>query len=89
MRENLTPRPIVTPTLMPTPTPTSTPIPTLVTPTVHDIGEITISPATQPTGTIARHYEWSYGGRTWTADLTLPKSLYEYYKDKPRPPTGD
>ncbi len=23
------------------------------------------------------------------ADLTLPKSLYEYYKDKPRPPTGD
>ncbi|MDI6886373.1 MAG: hypothetical protein QMD22_08555 [archaeon] len=81
------PMPVPTPTL--TPTPTSTPIPTPVTPTVHDIGEITISPTTQPTGTIARHYEWSYGGGTWTGNLTVPKSLYEYYKDKPRPPTGD
>lgn len=91
-----TPVPTLTPTPVPTPTPTpttSTPTPVVatptVTPTVHDSGKITISPPTKSTGTIVRHYEWSYGGGTWTWDLPLPESLYNYYKDKPRPPTAD
>jgi predicted transglutaminase-like cysteine proteinase len=30
--------------------------------------------------TIQVHYEWNYGKSTWTYDLNIPKSAYEYYK---------
>jgi predicted transglutaminase-like cysteine proteinase/predicted nucleic acid-binding Zn ribbon protein len=26
------------------------------------------------------HYEWNYGDGTWTYDMKIPKSTYEYYK---------
>ncbi|MBI5253523.1 MAG: hypothetical protein HY930_03885 [Euryarchaeota archaeon] len=39
--------------------------------------------------TITRYYEWEYGRSKWNWNLTIPGSLYGYYKNKPRPPTGD
>ena len=30
-----------------------------------------------------RHYTWKYKGKTWTWDISIPKKLYEYYKNKP------
>ena len=81
--------PTETPSPTLTPTPVSTPTPA-ATPTANDSEEISYSPTTPSVERIDRHYEWSYDGRTWMWDLTLPESLYSYYKDKPRPPTrGD
>lgn len=31
-------------------------------------------------GAIQVHYEWNYGKGTWTYDMEIPKSAYEYYK---------
>jgi len=39
------------------------------------------------TGLIDREYEFVYGGKTWTWELQIPQSLYDYYKGKQRPPT--
>ncbi|MEM0202422.1 MAG: hypothetical protein QXO16_02325 [Archaeoglobaceae archaeon] len=38
---------------------------------------------------IQREYKWSYKGMEWTWKPVFPRSLYEYYKNKPRPLTGD
>ncbi|MFN3383284.1 MAG: hypothetical protein ACK401_00125 [Archaeoglobaceae archaeon] len=38
---------------------------------------------------IQREYKWSYKGNEWTWSVVFPKSLYEYYKNKPRLPTRD
>lgn len=38
---------------------------------------------------IERHYEWTYADQEWTWDLSFSKSLYDYYKNKPRPATAD
>jgi hypothetical protein len=32
---------------------------------------------------VDRHYAWSYGGKQWTWDLSIPKSLYDSYKSIP------
>jgi predicted transglutaminase-like cysteine proteinase len=39
--------------------------------------------------TISRSYEWRYGGRLWTLTLDVPEALYDYYKERARPPTKD
>ena len=47
-----------------------------------------IQEAPQSNELILRNYVWEFGGE-WSWELTIPKSLYEYYKGIPRPPTVD
>ncbi|MCS4542095.1 MAG: hypothetical protein HY929_07250 [Euryarchaeota archaeon] len=49
----------------------------------------TIYPPPKSAETITRHYEMGYGGAKWKWDLKIPRSLYEYYKNRPRLPTKD
>lgn len=51
------------------PTPTHTLVPTL-----------TATPLSTDANSIYREYEWSYEGSDWTWTLTIPKSLYEYFR---------
>jgi len=37
-------------------------------------------------GTVARHYEWEYGGEEETCDLDISLDLYRYYKSQLRTP---
>ncbi len=37
-------------------------------------------------GTIARHYEWTYDGTKQECDLEISRDLYVYYKSQPRGP---
>ncbi len=46
-------------------------------------------PEPDPSGFIEREYIWDYGGYTWTLSLSIPESLYEYYKSKDRISTVD
>jgi hypothetical protein len=66
----------------PTPAPSqpSPPEPTVEVPEV--IGE-----TEQSTELITRNYVWEYGGRQWTWEMQIPRSLYDYYHGIPRPPT--
>jgi FtsZ-binding cell division protein ZapB len=32
---------------------------------------------------------WTYGGQSWSISLSIPYSLYDYYKKMPRAPTSD
>ncbi len=36
---------------------------------------------------IIREYSWSYGGKEWTWELGVHQSMYDYFKEVPRPPT--
>jgi len=36
---------------------------------------------------IIREYSWSYGGNEWTWELRFSQSMYDYFKEMPRPPT--
>jgi len=36
---------------------------------------------------IYRDYEWSYRGWKCSLSTSIPRGLYEYYRNKPRPPT--
>jgi len=38
---------------------------------------------------ISREYEWTFKGKEYAWSPIFPKTLYDYYKNKPRPPTGD
>ena len=38
-------------------------------------------------GLIIREYSWSYGGKEWTWELEVTQSMYDYFKEIPRPPT--
>lgn len=40
-------------------------------------------------GYIARKYEWIFKGNEYVWNPVFPRKLYQYYKDKPRPPTRD
>lgn len=71
-----------------TPTPTTNPItatalqrPTITAPTI--IGEMTES-----TENISRNYTWNYRGK-WTWEMRMPVSLYDYYRNLPRPRTNN
>jgi len=44
---------------------------------------------TSPTGYIPRSFTWDYAGSEWTWDIQVPNTLYDYYREKPRPPTED
>ncbi len=37
-------------------------------------------------GTIARHYEWTYDSKQQSCDLEISRDLYAYYKSQPRGP---
>ncbi len=80
-----TPLPTPSPTPPAPPPPTPPPPPTSPTPTVG-LPEI-INEVEQSTELITRDYKWQYGGRQWTWELRIPKSLYNYYQGRPRPPT--
>jgi predicted transglutaminase-like cysteine proteinase len=47
-------------------------------------GHITTPSPAQPPDTspdyYTRNYRWSYNGKTWTTSLSIPRSLYDYYK---------
>ena len=71
-----------------TPTPTANPItatalqrPTITAPTA--IGEMTAS-----TENVSRNYTWNYRGK-WTWEMQMPVSLYDYYRNLPRPHTNN
>ncbi len=36
---------------------------------------------------IIQEYKWSYGGKEWTWELSINQSMYDYFKEIPRPPT--
>ena len=36
---------------------------------------------------ITRDYSWPYGGKEWTWELSINQSMYDYFKEVPRPPT--
>ena len=36
---------------------------------------------------IIREYSWVYGGEEWTWELRVLQSMYDYFKEMPRPPT--
>lgn len=38
---------------------------------------------------IIRDYSWPYGGKEWTWELSINQSMYDYFKEMPRPPTVD
>ncbi len=38
---------------------------------------------------IIREYSWAYGGEEWTWELRVYQSMYDYFKEMPRPPTTD
>jgi hypothetical protein len=40
-------------------------------------------------GIITRSYAWEYGGKEWTWELQIPKSLYHYYTEMPRLATNN
>lgn len=46
-------------------------------------------PEPESTGFIEREYIWDYGGVSWTLSLSIPDSLYQYYRDKGRIETED
>jgi hypothetical protein len=48
-----------------------------------------ITSPNESTETITRDYEWNYKRRDWTWNLSIPKSLYDYYKERPRAQTAD
>lgn len=64
------------------PPPPSPPSPTPITLSPAPIQEVT-----QSTEQIPRRYAWDYDSRQWTIELTIPETLYNYYKEIPRPPT--
>jgi hypothetical protein len=43
----------------------------------------------QSTEIISANYSWSYKGQEWSWEVKIPTSLYEYYRNLPRPPTGN
>ena len=69
----------------PSPQPPSTTVPTTPTEPTIQAPEL-IKQISESTELFERHYSWQYGG-TWTWDLEIPQAAYEYYKEKPRPPT--
>ena len=63
----------------PKPTPTPTPTPTL-TPVS------TITPTPYPADSADYYYrtfEWSYDNAEWTYSMTIPRDVYDYYRDRP------
>ena len=48
-----------------------------------------ITAPNESTETITRNYEWNYKRRDWTWNLSIPTSLYDYYKERPRAQTAD
>ena len=38
---------------------------------------------------ITRNYTWKFSGIEWTWELRIPESLYNYYRELPRPSTRD
>ncbi|KON29796.1 hypothetical protein AC482_05605 [miscellaneous Crenarchaeota group-15 archaeon DG-45] len=53
------------------------------------VGSVPLSPEPASVEAIDREYQWLYGGRAWTLALSIPESLYEYYRSLDRPPTED
>ncbi len=47
-----------------------------------------VQEAPQSSELLARHFSWEYLG-DWDWDLQIPKIMYDYYHDMPRPPTRD
>jgi len=44
-------------------------------------------PKIPPAELLIRHYEWSFKGRKYTWDVSIPGGLYSYYQNKTRPLT--
>jgi hypothetical protein len=69
-----------------------TPSPEVITPTPEPVPETTVlsvpaGEVSPSAARITRRYDWEYGGRNWSVELTVAESLYSYYKEIPRPPT--
>ena len=47
----------------------------------------TVSTPTEAIRLINRKYSWTYEDTSWTWELNIPQSLYDYYKGLPRSPT--
>jgi len=46
--------------------------------------ELSIVDTVGGSGTVSRHYEWTYDGQAQSCDLEIPTDLYSYYKSQPR-----
>jgi len=55
---------------------------------IEDPTQIITSPNASA-DTIVRNYAWNYKKRDWTWNLSIPQSLYDYYKARPRAQTAD
>jgi len=53
------------------------------------VEELFCIPPNETQNYILREYKWNFKGNQYAWNLIFPKTLYEYYKNKPRPPTGD
>ncbi|MBS1263323.1 MAG: hypothetical protein MAG715_00499 [Methanonatronarchaeales archaeon] len=77
-----------TPTPLPGESRTSTPAPT---PTPAPTGAVE-GGSVSSSGTeeyLDKSFDWRFGGREWSLSLGIPEDAYRYYRDKPRPRTGD
>ena len=84
--------PQVSPVTPPAPVPPSTPPPESVPTPSKELPGPTINlptaigGVTQSTELISANYSWAYRG-TWNWGMKMPVSLYDYYRELPRPPT--
>jgi len=53
------------------------------------VASLPLSPEPISAETIDMDYEWMFKGRRWTLSLSIPASLYDYYKEKDRATTTD
>jgi LEA14-like dessication related protein/predicted transglutaminase-like cysteine proteinase len=50
---------------------------------------VVIQRSPEPTGYLSCSFTWQYKGSEWDWDIEVPKALYDYYKERHRPPTED
>jgi len=58
------------------------------TPETHLV-PLTLSEASQISKKITRHYSWDFSGVEWHWTLRVPESIYDYFREIPRPDTKD
>jgi len=85
--QTLTPN--ATPITTPKTTPTFTATVMTTTPTPMPTRAEMIQQLPESQDIVTRQYRWWYAGSEWTWDLPIPQALYDYYKQRPRPPTKD
>lgn len=53
------------------------------------LGELPLTPERTSTELIAKDYTWNYLGESWKLELSIPKSIADFYENHDRIPTDD